>query len=101
MSGETDDARSKGPEIIDPSEVPVVFVDYVITAGDHEGVLNLALGTIDHSRKRTDEELAKVVVAARLRLSLPFASRLYDLLGAAIGEQKRAGSTQTPQGQLN
>lgn len=85
MSDEGSVITHKDPDIVDPANVPVVFVDYVITAGHHEGVMNVALGTIDHSRKAPEEELAKVVVAARMRFSREFALRLYIMLGDFLG----------------
>jgi hypothetical protein len=76
------------PEIVDPGNVPVVFTDWVITGGTYAGVVNLALGAIDHSLKRSPEEPARVIVSARLRCSNQFALTLYNALGTILGLPK-------------
>ena len=73
------------PEIVDPDNVPVVFADWFITGGEHAGVLNIALGTIDHSLKKPEDPLARVLVAARLRLTKDFAAHLHTVLGNILG----------------
>ncbi len=82
---ETSKPTEQRPEVVDPHKVPVVFVDWFVTCGQAEGVVNLALGTIDHSMKVTDDELPRVVVGARLRLSHQFALRLHGVLGEILG----------------
>lgn len=75
----------KRPEIVDPNNVPVVFADWFVTAGSFEGVVNVVLGTTDHSMRSSNDEQARVIVAARLRLSHDFAARLHGILGQILG----------------
>jgi hypothetical protein len=91
-------ATPQSPEIVEPSPVPIVFTDWIISAGAHDGIVNIALGTIDHSRKRSEEELARVVVASRMRFSREFAYRPYILLGDFLGfpRPEAEGGTQPP-----
>lgn len=95
MSDETKmPATQQGPEIVDPSEVDIVFADWVISTGIHNGVVNLALGTIDHSRKASEADMAKVVVAARLRFSRDFGIQLHAMLGRMLGLSSEDEPTQ-------
>ena len=73
-------------EIIDPHNVPTVLVDWLVTGGIHDGVVNLTLGTVDHSLTQ-NTRAPKVAVCARLRLPSDVAERLHNWLGAALGKQ--------------
>jgi hypothetical protein len=84
------------PEIVDPHNVQAVFVDWFITGGTFEGVINVALGTIDHSMKKSNEEPARIVVASRLRLTRDFASRLHAVLGDVLGIPPPEGTEPPP-----
>ncbi len=86
------------PEIVDPSNVPVTFVDWIITAGEHEGVVNIVFGVIDHALKKPGDPLARVMVASRLRLSREFAGRMHTMLGNVLGisPQNEEGSQSPP-----
>jgi hypothetical protein len=75
------------PVIVDPFNAPPLFVDWVVTAGMFENVVNVTLGSIDHSMKRDDAEMAQIVIATRLRLSREFAIRLHESLGRILGLQ--------------
>jgi len=81
------------PEIVDPHNVPVTFVDWFITAGEYEGVFNVAFGTIDHALKRPEDPLARVIVASRLRLSREFAIRMHKMLGDMLGINPQGGKS--------
>ena len=72
------------PEIVDPNNAPVIFADWIVTGGTFNGVVNLTLGTIDHSLKRSNDELARVMVATRLRFSIPFARALQHALAKIL-----------------
>jgi hypothetical protein len=72
-------------EVVDPNNVPVTFTDWIVTGGMFEGVVNLTLGTIDHSLKRSDHELARIIIAIRLRCSHQFAIKLHSALGNILG----------------
>jgi hypothetical protein len=78
--------KTQSPEIVDPHEVQVAFVDWFLTGGSFEGVVNLTLGTIDHSLSRSPEDRARVIVAARLRCSVGFAERLHAVLGKVLAK---------------
>ena len=41
------------PEVVDPHDAPVIFVDWIVTGGIFENVVNVTLGAADHSIKRT------------------------------------------------
>ena len=73
------------PEIVDPNNAPVIYVDWVVTGGVFERVVNLTLGTVDHALKKSEDDLAKVIVAARIRCSDQFALRLHRTLGDILG----------------
>jgi hypothetical protein len=82
-------ADLRKPDIVDPHLVPVTFVDWFVTGGVSGGVVNIVLGTLDHTFAQNPGDIARVVVGARLRLSLDFASRLHKGLGDLLkpGEQ--------------
>lgn len=79
------------PEVVDPHDVPILFVDWFVTGGINDGVVNITLGTIDHSMRKSDAEMARIVVATRLRLSQGFAARLHGALGDLLGISPPAG----------
>jgi hypothetical protein len=86
-----DSPPTKRPDIVDPHSVQSVFVDWIVTGGMFENVINVTLGTIDHSMKRTDADMARVVVASRLRCSREFGLRLYIALGNILGLPPASG----------
>jgi len=77
--------RPQLPDIVDPLNVQALFVDWIVTGGMHENVVNLTLGVIDHALKRSEQDLARVVIASRLRCSREFALRLHTFLGTLLG----------------
>jgi hypothetical protein len=94
------------PDIVDPANVPIIFVDYFITGGEHEGVINVVLGTIDHALKKPEDPLARVLVASRLRLTVGFAGRLHTILGNVLGitppgDGPPQGTPMPPKNQIN
>jgi len=80
----TDDATltQTQPPVIDPRALPVTYVDWFLPSGAYEGVVNLSLGVIDPSVG--DSTPPPVIVVAKLRMSLDFASRMHDLLGSIL-----------------
>ena len=55
MSAEDDlSIAPKSPEVVDTKGAPITFVDWFITGGMFENVVNVSLGTIDHSLRRSD-----------------------------------------------
>ncbi|MGU3493368.1 hypothetical protein ACLBXM_04930 [Xanthobacteraceae bacterium A53D] len=89
---------AKSVEVVDPLEIPPLFTDWLVTGGVNEGVVNVTLGAIDHSMRRTDDELARVMVVGRLRMSAGFAERLHRFLGDILGKSEEgvAPPTQSP-----
>jgi hypothetical protein len=81
-------AAPERPEIVDPNNIPIVFTDWFITGGQNEGVINVALGAIDHSLNLPGAKFGRVVVTSRLRLTKEFAARLHKVLGDILGEQQ-------------
>jgi hypothetical protein len=94
-----DEQKRPRPQIVDPHNVQAVFVDWIVTGGTFEGSLNLSLGTIDHSMKPADEDLARVVVASHLRMTTEFALRLHAALGNLLGIAPAEGFTPPPEPQ--
>ncbi len=78
-------AAQEHVEIVDPNNVPVVFVDWLVNGGQFEGVINVALGTIDHSLNPPGAKFGRVIVGSRLRLTKEFAGRLHKVLGDILG----------------
>jgi hypothetical protein len=70
------------PRIIDPNNVPIQHVDSILTlTSGGPGLANLVLGTWHGEPGPTGEtEPAHIRVAARLRMTLPFARQLRDSL---------------------
>jgi hypothetical protein len=70
------------PRIIDPNNVPIQHVDSVLTlTSGGPGLANLVLGTWHGEPGPAGEaEPAHIRVAARLRMTLPFARQLRDSL---------------------
>jgi hypothetical protein len=52
---------SRRPVVIDPHNVPTVFVDWIVTTGQLENVVNMTFGVMDHSLKTNEDELANGV----------------------------------------
>jgi hypothetical protein len=77
-------APSQSPEVVDPHNVQTLFVDWIVTAGESENVVNFTFGTIDHSLKKSEDDLARIVIATRLRMSREFAIRFHDFLGTVL-----------------
>jgi len=86
MSGEDNlPLAAQRPEIIDPHDIRVVFVDWIVTAGVFENALNVTLGTVEHSVVQDEAVHTAVLVASRLRMSRETATRFYHVLGAVLG----------------
>jgi len=81
------------PEIVDSHNAPVIFVDWLVTGGMFNDVINVTLGAVDHSLKRSDEDLARVMIGARLRFSRAFGLGLHRALGDILGLEPRKDET--------
>ena len=75
----------KRPEFVDRNNVPIVFVDYIVTGGEWEGLLNVVLGSVDHTYVHEEDDVPQVVVAARLRMTRKFATALHSALDGLLG----------------
>lgn len=84
---------SAGPKriatYVDPYNAPPLFVDWIMTGGTFEGVLNLSLGSVDHTFRDEESDLPRVAVLARLRMSIEFAERLQAALGDLVKKSKQ------------
>jgi hypothetical protein len=96
MSSDDLPSDEKRPEIVDPHNVPIVFVDWIVTGGSHENVTNVVLGATDHTFAHGPDDLARIVVAARLRFSDETGLRLYRALGSLYGIAPPAPPEQEP-----
>ena len=96
MAEENLPAPAQRPEIVDQNNVPVVFVDWIITGGMHDGVVNITLGTIDHAILGASDGLARIVIGARLRFSRGFAVRLHKVLGDFLEPSAAPSEPQQP-----
>jgi hypothetical protein len=85
MPAEENSPPVKQPEVVDPFNAPPLFVDWIVTGGVQNNVLNLTLGTIDHSMKGPDDELPRIMIGTRLRCSRDFAIRFHAFLGEVLG----------------
>lgn len=72
------------PEIVDPLNCQVAFIDWIVTSGHLENVVNVTFGTIDHAI-RGSNGLPRVVVTSRLRFSREMGIRIHRALGNALG----------------
>ena len=88
-------ANDQGPRVVDPHHVETLFIDWLVTAGLFENVVNLTLGVIDYSSRIRPDEAPNAVVASRLRFSREFAIRLHAMLGDVLGLPPPAGQ-ETP-----
>lgn len=96
MSTEEDERSPnarKRPEVVDPYNCPPLYVDWIVTGGASEGVINVTFGALDHALKTSDDDIARVMVAARLRMSRDFAGRLHRMLGDILGAGQGAPPT--------
>lgn len=84
-------APGQGPEIIDPSATNVTFVDWLVAIGSLRGVINIDLGSIDHTAKKSNDELARIIMGARLRMTVDFATHLHHILGQVISAARGEG----------
>jgi hypothetical protein len=94
-----DELSDDAPEvlILDTDNVPITYVDWFITGGPANPkapVLNLVLGTVDHSQQ-TDEGPMPVVIGAKLRFTREFGTALHNILGEILAGHK------PPKGQMN
>ena len=96
MAVEDDLMTPKRLEVVDPHNAPIQFVDWIVTGGMFQNVLNVTLGTIDHSMKESNEESARVVVATHLRMPREFATIVHTTLGNILGLNPDQTGTPTP-----
>jgi len=97
MTTKDDLPAAQTPPVVDPHNIQTVFVDWIVTGGMFENVVNITLGTIDHSLKNNPGDMPRVVCAAHLRMSRDFAERLHAALGSAIHpDQGQPNPPQTP-----
>ncbi|MEO1102353.1 MAG: hypothetical protein AAFW98_01260 [Pseudomonadota bacterium] len=95
-SGEELPGRAKGLDVVEATEVPVLFVDWIVTAGEYDGVINITFGTVDHTHTAHDGA-ARVLVASKLRMSRPFAEHLLRwLLSAPKDDEEAPEAPQNP-----
>jgi len=78
------------PAIVDAHNVDILYVDWIVTGGKNLGVVNLSLGTIDHSLVRDPADIARIVLATNLRMPVDFAARLHAYLGEILHGQPSA-----------
>lgn len=90
MSDEHLPVRPKQPKVVDPHHVETAFVDWLVTAGAYDGVVNLTLGALDHAFAIPPDGLADAVITSRLRMSMVTAERLYNVLGGLLGKEPQA-----------
>ena len=86
MSDETSESP-KNPRVINPHNVKSQFVDWIISGGEFENVVNLTLGTADYDDAARDP---RIEVAVRIRCTKQFLGRLHTFLGNVLeptGEQ--------------
>ncbi|UFS67751.1 hypothetical protein LO749_16805 [Paracoccus denitrificans] len=87
----TDDPPAAPPaKLIDDGTVRPTYVDWFLSAGQAEGIVNLSLGTYDPTLTLEDGvPHARAYATAKLRMSIPFARRFHDVLGAILEQAER------------
>ncbi|MGC2786062.1 MAG: hypothetical protein WA397_19975 [Roseiarcus sp.] len=106
MSSEEDlSLTQQRPEVVDSLNCQFTFTDWIVTAGCHENIVNITLGTIDHAVPGSNG-LPRIAVASRLRFSRETGVRLYELLGNIIGVAQESppsepDPTPVPKNKLN
>jgi len=80
--------EADGPEILDPQNAPIVFVDTVLAVSPGP-VSNLVLGTWHQDPLPGGGVDTQHVIAARLRFDVRFARQLRDTLDALIESAER------------
>ncbi|MBT0780581.1 hypothetical protein [Paracoccus sp. pheM1] len=87
----TDDLPAAPPaKVIDDGTVRPTYVDWFLSAGQAEGIVNLSLGTYDPTLTLEDGvPHAKAYAGVKLRMSLPFARRFHDVLGAILEQAEK------------
>ncbi len=82
--------RNEGgaPEILDPTNAPIVFVDTVLAASPGP-VSNLVLGTWHQDPVPGGGVETQHLIAARLRFDIRFARQLRDTLDALIASAEQ------------
>jgi hypothetical protein len=70
--------------LVDPHQVPVQYVDWIVTGGPGPapGTLNVDLAAIDYAYTRDGRPQA--ILQARLRMSLSTAANLHRFLGELL-----------------
>lgn len=77
------------PEILDIFQERVQFVDWIVRASHFEGMVSLTVGAIDGAHSNTkDTKFSNVVVGSKLRMTVPFAERLAELLTLIVSDAK-------------
>jgi hypothetical protein len=84
------------PEITDPHNVPITFVNWVVTSGRHNEIINVTLGTVNFARPSANGTPASIVVGAQLRFTVEFGAILYEALGQALGRPGHEAPPDSP-----
>lgn len=81
--------------IVGMQETCPVFVDWFLSAGQTEGIVNLSLGTLDPTPSVDGGQAgARIFVASKLRMSVGFAERLHKLLGDMLADARAGNAAQ-------
>ena len=93
------------PEVVDPLNCQTTFIDWIVTAGCHDNIMNITFGTIDHTILGGNG-LPRIVTTSRLRFSRETGIRLHELLGNILGVAQESppsepDPTPVPKNKLN
>ena len=70
------------PTIVDPHNVTIQYVDWIVTGGIGNGVVNVVLAALDYSIMV--DGVPRAVIQTRLRLNTTVATSLHRFLGEIL-----------------
>jgi hypothetical protein len=70
-------------DVIDPHQVPTLYADWIVEAGVHLGIVNIALGCVDYAIRGANGK-PRIVVITRLRLPLAVAENAGQMIADII-----------------
>jgi len=82
--------------VIDPKLVDTKFVDWLVTCGQIENVLNITFGVINQPIKGDSSDGLHVEVASKLRMTLDMAERVHAVIGNVLAQAGRGAAVTPP-----
>ena len=87
----TDESRPPpSARVIDPGDVDTLFVDWLLEATIHYGVVGLSVGSVEYASGKDRNGLYPVRVVAKIKMSRDFAHLLYAHLQSVLASTDEA-----------